>query len=120
MTPSGESAPALASRYTGVASTAARAYLCFGVLAVVLSSVLGGSNPLHGFGAGTAPAPSALDAVWLGGDLLVLLAMAWLVISVGGKRDLGSLLWRQLHDIVVEALNRHPAVLVVKRVGQLG
>jgi PAS domain S-box-containing protein len=84
-----------------VASTAARAYLCFGVLAVVLSSVLGGSNPLHGFAAGTAPAPSALDAVWLGGDLLVLLAMAWLVISVGGKRDLGSLLDASLLSLVV-------------------
>jgi len=83
-----------------VASTAARAYLCFGVLAVVLSSVLGGSNPLHGFGAGTAPAPSALDAAWLGGDLLVLLAMAWLVVSVGGKRDLGSLLDASLLSLV--------------------
>ena len=89
-----------ASRYRGVASTAARAYLCFGVLAVVLSSVLGGSNPLHGFGAGTAPAPSALDAAWLGGDLLVLLAMAWLVVSVGGKRDLGSLLDASLLSLV--------------------
>jgi PAS domain S-box-containing protein len=93
MTPSGESAPELARRYRSVASTAARAYLCFGVFAVVLSSVLGGSNVVHGgFAAGTAPPPSAFDAVFLGGDLLLILSMAWLVLSAGGKRDLGSLL----------------------------
>jgi PAS domain S-box-containing protein len=84
-----------------VASTAARAYLCFGVLAVALSSVLGG-NALHvGFGTGTTPPPSALDAVYLGGDLLLILSMAWLVVSAGGKRDLGSLLDAGLLSLVV-------------------
>ena len=71
------------------------------MFAVVLSSVLGGSNPLHGFGAGTAPAPSAVDAVCLGGDLLVILSMAWVVVSAGGKRDVGSLLDASLLSLVV-------------------
>jgi PAS domain S-box-containing protein len=33
-----------------------------------------------------------LDAAVLGGDLLLLLSMTWLVVSRGGRRDVGSLL----------------------------
>jgi PAS domain S-box-containing protein len=85
-----------------MASTAARAYLCFGVLAVVLISALDGDNVLHGgFTAGAAPPPSALDAVYLGGDLLLILSMAWLVVSAGAKRDPGSLLDAGLLALVV-------------------
>jgi PAS domain S-box-containing protein len=124
-----------------VASTAARAYLCFGVLAVVLNSALGGSNLLYDsvglttagvilvgtflnrpeawrawvgiglsqllfavgditFGSGVA-SPSPADALYLGGDLLLIVSIAWLVISVGGKRDFGSLLDACLLALVV-------------------
>jgi PAS domain S-box-containing protein len=124
-----------------VASTAARAYLCFGVLAVVLNSVLGGNNALYdsvglsaagmillgtylnrpaawrawagiglsqllfaigdiAFGSGVS-SPSPVDAVYLSGDLLLIASMAWLVVSVGGKRDLGSHLDASLLALVV-------------------
>ena len=124
-----------------MASTAARAYLCFGLLAVVLNSALGGSNALYdGVGLtsaglillGTAlnrPAawrpwvgiglsqllfaigdvaftsgaasPSPVDAVYLSGDLVLILSMAWLVASVGGRRDFGSHLDASLLALVV-------------------
>jgi PAS domain S-box-containing protein len=47
MTPSGEPLPSFPRRYWNVASTAARAYLAFGVLAVALNAALGGSNTLY-------------------------------------------------------------------------
>ena len=124
-----------------MASIAARAYLCFGVLAVVLNSVLGGNNALYdsvglssaglillgtllnrpaawrawvgiglsqllfaigdiAFGSGVA-SPSPVDAVYLSGDLLLILSMAWLVVSVGGKRDFGSHLDASLFALVL-------------------
>jgi PAS domain S-box-containing protein len=113
-----------------VASTAARAYLAFGVLAVALNAALGGSTPLYdGIGLtcaaaillGTvlhrprawrawvglalsqalfavgdivyglaAPTPSAADAFYLGGDALLIVSIAWLVLSAGRVRDLSS------------------------------
>src|SRR5437879_11624233 len=48
MTLSGEPLAAFPGRYLGVASTAARAYLAFGVLAVGLNAVLGGHRLLFG------------------------------------------------------------------------
>ena len=125
----------------GVASTAARAYLCFGVLAVVLNSALGGNNALYdsvgltaaglillgtalrrpamwrpwigiglsqllfaigdvAFGSGVA-SPSPVDAVYLSGDLVLIVSMAWLVASVGGRRDFGSHLDASLLTLVV-------------------
>jgi PAS domain S-box-containing protein len=125
----------------GVASTAARAYLCFGVLAVALNSAFGGNNVLYdcvglttagvilvsafrnrpqawrawvgiglsqllftigdvAFGSGV-DSPSPVDGLYLGGDLLLIVSIAWLVVSVGGKRDLGSLLDACLLALVV-------------------
>jgi PAS domain S-box-containing protein len=125
----------------GVASIAARAYLCFGVLAVVLNSALGGNNALYdgvglssaalivlgtalnrpatwrpwvgigvsqllfaigdiAFGSGVT-SPSPVDAVYLSGDLVLILSMGWLVASVGGRRDLGSHLDACLLALVV-------------------
>jgi PAS domain S-box-containing protein len=124
-----------------MASTAARAYLCFGVLAVVLNSALGGDDLLYeavgltsaglillgtvlhrptawrawvgialsqllfaigdiAFGSGLA-SPSPADAFYLGGDLLLIVSMGWLVASIGGKRDLGSHLDASLFALVV-------------------
>ncbi|MDX6451569.1 MAG: two-component system, cell cycle sensor histidine kinase and response regulator CckA [Gaiellaceae bacterium] len=124
-----------------MASTVARAYLCFGVLAVVANAALGGSNILYesvglssaglvllgtalhrpavwrpwvgiaisqllfaigdiAFSTG-ASSPSPVDAVYLSGDLLLILSMGWLVVAVGGRRDLGSLLDAALLALVV-------------------
>ena len=92
MTLSGESAPAVAGRYRSMASTAARAYLCLGVLVVVLNSALGENVVLRlALGAGGA-SPSPLDGVYLGGLLLLILSLAWLFVSLGGRRDFASLL----------------------------
>ena len=141
MTPQGEPRSERLCRYQGVASTAARAYLSFGVLAVVLNSVLGGNNALYdslglasagaillgtflnrpamwrawvgiavsqllfsigdiAFAAGAA-SPSPVDAIYLTGDFLLIVSMAWLVSSVGAKRDLGSYLDASLLALVV-------------------
>ncbi len=124
-----------------VASIAARAYLAFGVVAVVLNSALGGNNELYdsvglsaaglivlgvvvsrpaawrpwvgiglsqllfaigdvAFGSGV-DSPSPVDAVYLGGDLVLIVSMAWLVASIGDKRDLGSHLDASLLALVV-------------------
>ncbi|MFL5963945.1 MAG: ATP-binding protein [Gaiellaceae bacterium] len=52
------------------------------------------------FGSGVT-SPSPVDGVYLSGDLLLILSMAWLVASVGGKRDLGSYLDASLLALVV-------------------
>ena len=124
-----------------MASTAVRAYLCFGVLAVVLNSALGGNNALYdgvgltsaglillgvalhrpaawrpwvgvglsqlvfaigdvAFGSGVT-SPSPVDAVYLSGDLLLIVSIAWLVAAIGGKRDLGSHLDASLLALVI-------------------
>jgi PAS domain S-box-containing protein len=113
-----------------VASTAARAYLAFGVLAVTLNAALGGSTVLYDgiavtsvagillgtalhrprawrawvglalsqalFAAGdmfynvAATPPTPADAFYLGGDALLVVSIAWLVLSAGRVRDLTS------------------------------
>jgi PAS domain S-box-containing protein len=52
------------------------------------------------FGSGVS-SPSPVDAVYLSGDLLLILSMAWLVGSVGGRRDFGSHLDASLLALVL-------------------
>jgi PAS domain S-box-containing protein len=52
------------------------------------------------FGSGIT-SPSPVDAVYLSGDLVLILSMAWLVVSVAGKRDFGSHLDASLLALVL-------------------
>jgi PAS domain S-box-containing protein len=68
------------------------------VLAVVLNSALGRNTVLRLAGAAS---PSPLDGVYLGGVLLLILLLAWLFVSLGGRRDFGSLLDACLLAVVI-------------------
>ena len=52
------------------------------------------------FGSGVT-SPSPVDAIYLSGDLLLILSMAWLVASVGGRRGFGSYLDASLLALVL-------------------